>query len=221
TGRETDIVGFSPQGEQVLDQEIPVPEYSGYGSPARLTLSRSAERLRVGGNALPRLWRSEAGILVTDGRTAHDITFFGVGGGDQAAAQYLFGELYVPQLVGLLAEFEAFELTRETDPSVSPPKLNPMQVTDPDRLGLNQEHPYVVALQERVRPLVQEALANIQRELTPSAQDRLGGELRDALERLGDELADRLEIGQGGGGRGTKIPWGLSVIPAAVRLEIG
>src|SRR5437667_9039627 len=61
TGREADIVGFSPQGEQVLDQEIPVPEYSGYGSPARLTLSRSEGRLRVGGNGLPRLWRSEAG----------------------------------------------------------------------------------------------------------------------------------------------------------------
>ncbi|SRR6266566_2262164 len=220
SGRDVEIVGLALQGSPLLERDVPLPDYENYGRGARIRLYRSPTALALGGNSITRLWRAEAGVLVTDGRSAHDITFFRVTGADDAAAQYVFGELCAPQIVELLKEFEVFEQRREADPALSPPPLNPLQVTDPDRLGLNYEHPFIRSLEERVRPLVQEALATIQRELTPTAQGRVGATLREALDRLGDKLAEKLEIAEGDPGRGAKLPWGLSVIPPRLRVEV-
>jgi hypothetical protein len=135
------------------------------------------------------------------------------------AATRLFGTLEVPQIANLLTEFESYESRRADDPSISPDPKNPSQVTDPDRLGLNNEHPFVVALTEVVRPIIEQTLADIEEELRPPAGDRLDQKLRSLLEKLGEELAEKLDI-EGGPGQGRQIPLGLSIIPPNLRIVI-
>jgi hypothetical protein len=223
TGRERVIIGFQPEGELILDREIPLPEFAGYGGPARLRLFRSREPLQpcLMRGGIARMWRSEAGVVVTDGHTGHDITLFHARGADEPAAQYLYGELSVPQIAKLLREYERFEVQREADSSVQPPELNPEQVTDPDRLGLNTEHPFVQALQEELLPIIEGTLTAIQQQLTPAARDRVSAELRQALDRLGEQLAERLDTGSGEPAHGQTLPQGLTIIPPGVRLELG
>ncbi len=222
-GREVTLGGFAPEGSLLLEQDIPLPGFERYGGTARLRLFKSTDQLQVVGNrtAMTRFWRSEAGIMVVDGRTAHDITFFQARGSEDAAAGFLYGELFVPQVPQLLREFEDFERARETNPSAPANPHNPSQVTDPDRLGLNSEHPFVVALVNQVRPVVERVLAELQRELSPSAQDRVSAQLRAALERLGERLAERLEVGNSGPDTGSEAPLGLRLIPGGLRVEIG
>jgi hypothetical protein len=222
-GREHDIVGFEPGGELILERDIAVPGFEAYGGPAKLRLLRSSEALTVSGSrgGLARMWRSEAGIIVGDGHTAHDITFFHARGADDPAAEHVFGSLHVPQIPKLLREYEQFEEKREEDPGLKPSEMNPEQVTDPDRLGLNYEHPFVRAVEEQVRPLVESAIAALQRELTPPSQDRVSIQLRQALDRLGEQLAERLENASGNQNKGEGIPLGLSLIPSGLRLELG
>jgi len=222
-GREHTLVGFKPEGCLLLDQEIPLPEYSRYGGPARLRLHKSDEELAIVGsrNAVTRFWRSEAGILVADGRTAHDVTFFHARGAEDAAARHLFGDLLLPQVPNLLKEFEEFEERRESDPTTPVNTLNPSQVTDPDRLGLNFDHPFVQAVADQVRPIVEQALLDLQRELTPSAQERVSAELRAALERLGEQLAERFDFAGSGSQDGHEMPLGLRLVPGGFRVEVG
>lgn len=221
TRKERDLVGYTPPGEPVLEQEIPLPEYSRYGEAAQLRLFRASEPLQVGGNAVSRLWRSEAGILVADGRTAHDITWFRARGAEGAAARHLWGTLTVPQVPGLLLEYEGWEQKREADPTIAANPLNPVQVTDPDRFGLNEEHPFIRLLGDRVRPVIEQALASLESDLTPSAQERVSTELRQALRSVGQKLAHALEVTEGSTRGSNQIPRGLSVIPAGLRLEVG
>jgi hypothetical protein len=174
-----------------------------------------------GRSTVSRFWRSEAGIVTVDGRTAHDISFFGARGSDDSAANYLYGEIDLPQIPELLKEFERLESARQEDSRIHLPERNPDQVTDPDRLGLNLEHPFVESVQVAVRPLIEAALADIQRELQPSSSSRVGAELRSALDELGEQLAERFETPFGGDRRGTELPIGLSLIPGGLRLELG
>jgi hypothetical protein len=222
-GRERELIGFEPEGQLILDQEINLPEFAGYGASARLRLYRSTEPLQpcLSRGGLARMWRSEAGVIVGDGHTAHDITFFHARGSDEPVSHHLYGELSAPQIARLLREYERFEADREVDSSVRAPELNPEQVTDPDRLGLNAEHPFVQALQEEVRPILERVLAEIQRELTPPAPDRVSAELRSALDRLGEQLAERLEVGSGDPTRDRPLPQGLTIMPPGLRLELG
>src|SRR5690606_12713559 len=100
-------------------------------------------------------------------------------------------------------------------------RLNPYQVTDPDRLGLNREHPFVTAVEERARPIIEDALREIEERLAPSAQERVSRELREALDRLGETLADRLDVpGSDEGHTPDRARWGLSAVPAGLRLEL-
>ena len=219
-GKECRILGFAPEGDLLLDQFVEISGYTEFPDKARLIIRKSAESLRVSGRSLIRLWRSEAGILVGDGRTAHDISFFGAAGASEAGASHLFGTLEVPQIADLLKRFEEYEEQRAKDHTLSPDPSNPSQVTDPDRLGLNQEHPFVIALTDSVRPLVEKALAQIEEELRPPAGDRVDEKLRALLEKLGEELAEKLEI-EGGAERGRQIPMGLSFVPPSIRTVIG
>ena len=221
-GREIRVSPFQPEGELVLDRQIHLPEWTAYGDePARLRLYRSESSLETAGNSITRLWRGEAGVLVEDGRTAHDLTFFRARRSDDSAAEYLFGTLSLPQIPHLLLEFEEFEKRREGDNDVVRNPLNPAQVTDPDRFGLNREHPFVQALEDRVTPLIEEVLHQIQDQITPSAQERLGADLREALARLGEKLAEKLDLAPGGAKKGKDLPLGLLAVPGGVRVEIG
>jgi len=224
TGSERDVVGFAPVGELVVDEQITLAEWTHYGAASgRIRVFRSPEPLAPLGSrvTMTRLWKSEAGIMVTDGRTAHDITYFYARGSDDVAARYLFGELYLPQITGLLKEYEQIEARRDAGEEATFADLNPYQVTDPDRLGLNREHPFVLAVEERVRPIIEGLLKELQEELAPSAQERVGQELRDALDRLGEKLAEKLEVGGTDDQRGQQVRWGLSVLPSGLRLELG
>jgi len=218
--KERRILGFAPEGELLLDKMVDVPGYSHVPGQVHVRLYRSKEALKVGGKSITRLWRSEAGVIVADGRTAHDITFFGAMGSSDVGAAHLFGLVEAPQVAELLSDFEEFEVRRSEDTFVAPDPRNPDQVTDPDRQGLNGEHPYSVALFEVVRPLVEEALANIEEALRPDAEDRVGEKLRNALKKLGEELAEKLEIGEGDPLGGKILPVGLSVVPPNVRVTI-
>ncbi|MDJ0766980.1 MAG: hypothetical protein QNJ97_28660 [Myxococcota bacterium] len=223
SGREQELVGFQPVGEVVLERMLGLPEFSAYGGTATLALYKSKTPLVLVGprGGMARLWRSEAGIVVGDGRTAHDISFLHARGADDDAAQHIYGELHLPQIPSLLKEYELFETQREKDASIPAIELNPAQVTDPDRLGLNRDHPFVKAVEECVRPLIEEVLETLQRDLTPSAQDRVSAELRDALEKLGEKLAEKLEDTETNtGDEPDDNPWGLSVIPQGIRVEL-
>lgn len=223
-GAERDIDGFQAIGEVMADQEISLPEFERYGSAVgHLRIYRSASPLAplAGRGSMSRLWKSEAGIVVADGRTAHDITFFAARGADDSAARYLFGELLLPQLTGLLQEYERIEAEREAGADIPFSELNPVQVTDPDRLGLNRDHPFVHAVEDRVTPIIEELLKELQDELAPSAQERVGQELRSALDKLGEKLAEHLAVSTTSTDRGeAKIRWGLSALPAGMRLEL-
>lgn len=218
--KECRITGFAPEGELLLEERIKIPGYAHVPGEARLSLFRSANALRVPGHSLTRLWRSEAGILVGDGRTAHDVSFLGAAGTSDAAAPHLFGNLEVPQIAELLRQFEEYEERRSEDPTLASDPLNPAQVTDPDRLGLNQEHPFVIALIDSVRPLVEEALTQIEEDLRSKTTGGVDKKLRAILEKLGQELAEMLEIDEGPD-RGTQIPIGLSFVPPNARIVIG
>jgi hypothetical protein len=222
-GREQEIAGFDPTGDLLLEREIVLPEHVAYGPPAVLRLYRSAEPLAIvgRGNSISRLWRSEAGVLVDDGHTAHDLTFFHAQGSDDPVAEHIFGSLHVPQIANLLKEYERVEAAREQDPSVPFVEINPAQVTDPDRLGLNREHPFARQLEEAVRPLIEDAISTLERELAPPVQDRVSARLRDALDKLGEQLAQRFETTTGTPNPQDGIPLGLSAIPAGIRVEVG
>ncbi|HSW31798.1 MAG TPA: hypothetical protein VLH75_20110 [Longimicrobiales bacterium] len=218
--KERRVLGFAPESEVVIDREVTIPGYEHLAGRVRVQLSRAHDALKVGGRAITRLWRSEAGVVVADGRTAHDVTYFGAAGSGEAGAAHLVGLVEAPQIALLLGDFEAFELRRSQDGSVAPDPRNPMQVTDPDRQGLNQEHPFVVALTEVVRPLVEEALAVIEDAIRPSTQHRVGDALRRVLEKLGEELAEKLEVEAGEPDPGRSLPLGLSVVPPHLRVVI-
>jgi len=216
-GRVAEIVGFSPEGELRKDIEESVPGYEGYGK-ARLRLYVSKTDMTLPRTTLSRLWESEAGILVEDGHTAHDIGFLGLSVAGDPAAKRVFGILSLPQVPRLLQEYDDFEDRQRTDPAVTPPATNPAQVTDPDRLGLNLEHPFIRGALDFARPHLQDLLAEVGKEITPVAEERLSAELREALRRLGEELARQLSESSVDIGI---VPWGLSVIPSHRRLELG
>ena len=159
--------------------------------------------------------------MVVDGRTAHDLTFMRARRTDDSAAQYLFGTLHLPHLPRLLLEFEEREAERQEDSTVARDPLNPSQVTDPDRFGLNREHPFVRAVEDRVSPLIESVLKEIEEDITPSAQERVSVELQAALTDLGEKLAQKLDLAPGGAKRGRELPLGLAAIPGGIRLEIG
>jgi hypothetical protein len=219
--KDRELVGYRPPGEMILEEEIRLPEYAAYGPTAKLQLFRSPTPLQVGGSAVSRFWRSEAGVLVVDGRAAHDITWFRARGAEGGAARHLWGVLVVPQIPQLLIEYEQWERQREADVVSRPNEVNPVQVTDPDRFGMNEEHPFIRLLSDRVRPYVQQALSVVEADLTAPAQERVSAELREALKSIGRKLAHALEITEGSTRGGNRIPRGLSVIPAGLRLEVG
>jgi hypothetical protein len=221
--RESPIEGFRAEGVLIGDHSLSLPEFSSYGGGGRLRLYKSASALEPlhGRSTVSRFWRSEAGIVTADGRTAHDISFFGARGSDDSAANYLYGQLDLPQIPELLKEFERLEAARQDDSRIRLPERNPDQVTDPDRLGLNVEHPFVESVQAAVRPLIESALTEIQRELQPASSNRVGAELSRALDQLGEQLAERFEVPFGGDRRGSELPTGLSIIPGGLRLELG
>ena len=221
-GRDRFIEGFMPVGAVLVEEDMELPEFVTYsdGQRARLLLQRSEETLRLGGRSITRLWKSEGGVLIVDGRTGHDIGFLGARGSDTLAGQHLFGELYLPHVPELLLQYDEFERAREADPSIQRDAFNPTQVTDPDRLGLNGEHPFVHAVHDAVRPVIEKALSELQKELTPPTEQRVGSELRQALDRLGEQLAEKLDTPEGPGS-GPELQMGLTVIPATLRLEIG
>lgn len=221
SGRDRLIRGFEPNGDLLDETELALPDFAAYGDGAVLRLYRSTESLALGGNSITRLWRSEGGVLVDDGRTAHDIGFLGARRTDAAASHHLFGSLHLPQIPPLLIEFEQREKDRENDSTQSHNELNPIQVTDPDRQGLNPEHPFVAAVEEAVRPRIEAALNQLQEELTPAPQERISSELRKTLQNLGERLAERLEVSQGGQEQGRELPVGLSFVPAGLRVELG
>ena len=220
--RDRPMEGFTPAGPLLADEEIKLPEFDAYsdGKKARLLLRRSEELLRLGGRSITRLWKSEAGALIVDGRTGHDIGFLGARGSNTPAAAHVFGELHLPHLPNLLLRYDEFERLRESDKNIQRDPLNPTQVTDPDRLGLNGEHPFVHAVHDAVRPLIEKLLGELQRRLTPPAEERVGAELRQALDKLGEKLAEKLDATDGLG-PGRELRMGLTVIPGALRLEIG
>lgn len=218
--KERRILGFVPEGDVLGEHVVEVPGYTDVSGEARLILRKSRDPLRVPTGSVTRLWRSEAGILVGDGRTAHDISFFGAAGASDTAGRYLFGTLEAPQIAELLTQFEENEVRRGEDPTLPVERLNPSQVTDPDRLGLNREHPFVIALIDAVRPLLEKALAQIEEDLRPTTAGEVDAKLRALLEKLGEELAEKLEIEEGEA-RGSKIPKGLSFIPPNIRIVIG
>ena len=220
--RDRPVKRFVATGGLLADEEIALPEFDDFsgGQRARLSLQQSEEPLRLSRHSITRLWKSEGGVLVVDGRTGHDIGFLGARGSDVPAAGHVFGELYLPHLPRLLLRYDEFERLRESDPSVQPDPRNPTQVTDPDRLGLNGEHPFVRAVYEAARPVIERTLADLQKKLTPPAEERVGSELRQALDRLGEQLAEKLEIADGRKG-GREMKMGLTVIPGALRLELG
>jgi hypothetical protein len=222
-GREHQVVGFQPDGTLLLEQDIHLPEYARYGGPARLRIYKTEEDLLFVGarNAITRLWRSEAGVLIVDGRTAHDLTFFHARGCEDAAASHIYGELLLPQVPQLLREYEEFEALRERDAEVPVNVLNPMQVTDPDRFGLNLEHPFVRSVADQIRPILERILQDLQRDLSPSAQGRVSAKLRDALDKLGEELAERFGAPGSGTDEGKEFPMGLRFIPSGLRIELG
>lgn len=219
--RESEITGLSPEGEPLLEREVEISGYSDYGRSGKLQLWYSEEPLELGGRSVTRLWRSEAGVLVADGHTAHDITFFDAERRGDAAARHLFGQLLLPQIEDLLLEFERLEEQKEKDPEISLPAWNPSQVTDPDRLGLNKEHPFVKEVHSVVAPIIEKQLAEIQKDITPPAEDRIDSELRESLQNLGRKLAEQLEIAEGSEGKGDEHPLGLSFVPGGMRLKPG
>lgn len=164
------IERFKATGVLLADEEVALPAFDHFsdGLRVRISLRQSEESLRLGGSSITRLWKSEGGVLIGDGRTAHDIGFLGAEGSNSSAAELLFGELYLPHVPGLLLRYDEYERAKESDPSVPGDPLNPTQVTDPDRFGLNNEHPFIQAAYDAVRPTIAKTLAAVQKKLTPS-----------------------------------------------------
>ena len=215
------LVYEPPRGRDLAHAvELPIKGYP--GPPAVISLRESEEPI-VGRDGDREFWQHS--LLIRSGRAAYAI----FDGGrfsrepDASLLQRLFGQVDVPGIRKLIAEYdECQEQGRDA------PKGNPIRLVDRNRQGLvaRSGHPYVAALYSAIESFLEPHIERLREEANRKAGGRVSDDLQGSLRNVGRELAkwmrDEADVDPGGEGEGgTLPPLGVSIVPERSVVEPG
>jgi hypothetical protein len=200
----------APDGQLVLDEHVPVPQYPGV--VAHLHVDRLAQRHEGAPSA-----EADHGLLVVGTRAVYENTFFKTG--TRVHAGWFRGELRCEYIDTLIREFDDREAKRAPHPAD-----NPQRILSRDRDGLVREHPFTQALDTLVARALGPLIDAAEKESDTARREGQG--LRQTLRTLSEDLIQQLrhdleEIDETepGSGKGERKRTALAVIPPKVVLR--
>lgn len=169
---EVKLRGIEPNGEQILDLELPIPRYK---HPIHLRVFK--------------LNTKESGIL--DEYSNHGLVISGRGAAYENSFLHLSRRPEAGWFCGTLDAPEIHDLARSIDVETSGNELNPTRIVSRQRDGLVQNHPYYRALAgeiDRVLKPLFDAMAEEE-----GAQRKEGDKLRKKFDAISQVLANTLQ----------------------------
>lgn len=200
-----------PEGSVVLDEDFEIPGYP--DAKAHMLVRRHETAFHI--DTLPL----REGVLVKSGAAIHDCTYFRLE--PDVYCWRFTGEVRCDYIDTLIRQYD----DRESS-SLAPvhPSTNPIMLLDPDRNGLDDNHPFTVAINQLCRKLLKGLVDELRIHETPPKK-KVSNELLDkkldslsaAISRLFENKLRELEedIGSTSEKQGTiaNLPVGLHIIP--------
>lgn len=211
TGKSTHLVYAYPEGNIVLDLDVPIPGYP--EAKAHLLVRQHESSFHQDTSPL------REGILIKSGAAIHDCTYFHL---DSDIYSWRFtGEVRCDYIDRLIRDYDEREGASE---SPIHPSNNPILLLDPNRDGLVQDHPFTLSLNQSCRKLLRNLIDELRTaETLPKKKvsdeylekklDLLSKAISKLFETKIKELEEEIEIGSASHGTISNLPIGLHIIP--------
>jgi len=211
TGKSTPILYEYPEGKIVLDTDIAIP---GYPDAKAHILVRQHETAYQ-----PDTSPLREGILIKSGAAIHDCTYFHLE--PDVYCWRFTGEVYCEYIDKLIREYDNREST--SDYPIHPSN-NPILLLDPNRDGLEENHPFTVTINQSCRKLLRNLIDELKAHETPPKKkvsdeylDKKLDSLSKAISKLFEnklkELEEEIELSSELQGTIANLPIGLHIIP--------
>jgi len=209
--KSTRLLYEYPAGDVVLDTDLEIPGYS--DAKAHLLIRQHETAFQV--DTLPL----REGILIKSGAAIHDCTYFHLE--PDVYCWRFTGEVSCDYIDRLIREYDDREST--TDNPIHPGN-NPIMLLDPNRNGLDENHPFTSAVNQLCRKILK-ALVDDLRECEAPPKKKVSSEFLDkkldslskAISRLFEsklkELEEDIESTSELQGEIANLPIGLHIIP--------
>ncbi|MBU4369376.1 hypothetical protein KKG58_01280, partial [Patescibacteria group bacterium] len=168
-----------PDGKTVFNEEISIPEYP--NANPMLIIKRSKERIKT--EASSDYW--EGGFQVKSEKAIHEVTSFSKDiENDLPYFEYYFGFLVCNYIDKLVRDYEKIEKKKgdHTD-------RNPFYIIDPERNGLNVEHPFTRALYKEAGIVVKNLLKKEREKENNKIREIENRETKNRLKKLAKEVS--------------------------------
>jgi len=210
--REDRLIYKYPDGEIVFDSEFTIPNYP--DAKAHLVIYKH----KTSFEQEPLPYRE--GILIKSAASIHDCTYFGLE--SEPLAWMFSGQVQCDYIDTLIREYDDREEKNPDSPGH--PTNNPIRLLDPFRDGLIDDHPFVQALYNKCREILQEFIEelkeneeNAKRAVTNESLEKkldvLSKEVSKLFEEKLIELEEEVTPDQIDDGIINERPLGLHIIP--------
>jgi len=168
------VIYCKPEGELLVNQKYIVPGYP--QAEFHLEICKSPVVLEDP----PNLKFRRSGILIIGERAIHECSLFYSGFEKDDVAKKYFGRLECPYIDILLNEWDERE-----DKNLSHPPDNPTFLIDPNRQdGLNDKHPFTIALFKIPSDILKELIEKDKKEINTEKQEVANQETQKRLTEL-------------------------------------
>jgi hypothetical protein len=209
--KSTRLLYEYPEGNIILDRDFEIPGYP--DATAHLLIRQHETAFQI--DTLPL----REGILIKSGAAIHDCTHFHLE--PDIYCWRFTGEVRCDYIDTLIREYDDREST-----SANPihPSNNPIMLLDPNRNGLDENHPFTLAINQLCRKLLKNLVDDLRVHETPPKKkvsneflDKKLDSLSKAISKLFEsklkELEEDIELTSELQGTIANLPIGLHIIP--------